>query len=117
MIDTPPLTTKLYAPPLRPGLVPRPRLVERMHLVITSHTAPPLPLSRLRARSQLTDLRSADLRFTLDKATAFPSQVMRLNLPADDLAVLEGRIAGLRMAAIAVPDKAMRSRPRLLTDV
>ncbi len=65
-------------------------LPPQMHQVIASRIVPPLPLSRLRARNQLTDLRSADLRFTLDKATAFLNQVMCLNLPADDLAVLEG---------------------------
>ncbi len=34
-----------------------------MHLVILSRTDPPLPLARLRARSQLIEIREADLRF------------------------------------------------------
>ncbi len=35
-----------------------------MHLVIATREDPPLPLARLRARSQLTELRLADLRFS-----------------------------------------------------
>ena len=47
------------------------RLPRRMHLVIASRAEPPLALSRLRARGELTELRAADLRFTLDEASAF----------------------------------------------
>ena len=39
-------------------------LPENVHLVIASRTDPPLPLARLRARGQMTELRAADLRFT-----------------------------------------------------
>ncbi len=35
-----------------------------MHLVIATREDPSLPLARLRARGQLTELRAADLRFT-----------------------------------------------------
>ncbi len=38
-------------------------LPPQMHLVIASRTDPQLPLSRLRAQNQLTELRAADLRF------------------------------------------------------
>jgi len=78
----------------------------QMHLIIASRTDPPLPLSRLRARNQLTELRSADLRFTLDEAAAFLNQVMLLGLSAADVAALEklteGWIAGLQMAALSM---------------
>src|SRR5947209_3501103 len=36
----------------------------QMHLVIATREDPQLPLARLRARGQLTELRAADLRFT-----------------------------------------------------
>jgi LuxR family maltose regulon positive regulatory protein len=39
-------------------------LPPQMHLVVASRTDPPLPLARLRAQGQLTELRAADLRFT-----------------------------------------------------
>jgi LuxR family maltose regulon positive regulatory protein len=58
------------------------------------------------ARSQSTELRAADLRFTPSEAAAFLNQVMGLNLTADDIAALETRtegwIAGLQLAAISL---------------
>src|SRR6516165_4489630 len=41
-----------------------------LRLVLASRSDPPLPLARLRARGQLTELRAADLRFTVDEAAA-----------------------------------------------
>ena len=77
-----------------------------MHLVIATREDPPLPLARLRARGQLTELRAADLRFTPAEAADFLNQVMGLNLSAEDIAALEARtegwIAGLQLAAISM---------------
>jgi len=42
-----------------------------MHLVIATREDPDLPLARLRARDQLTELRVTDLRFTLSEAASF----------------------------------------------
>jgi LuxR family maltose regulon positive regulatory protein len=81
-------------------------LPAQLHLVITSREDPALPLSRLRARRQLTELRAADLRFTPSEAAEFLNQVMGLHLSAEDLAVLEDRtegwIAGLQLAALSM---------------
>jgi LuxR family transcriptional regulator, maltose regulon positive regulatory protein len=78
----------------------------RMHLVIATREDPPLPLARLRARDQLTELRAADLRFTPDETAAFLNQAMGLELAAAELATLEARtegwIAGLHLAALAL---------------
>ena len=41
-------------------------LPPQMHLVLSSRSDPPLPLSRLRARGQLVELRLSDLRFSMD---------------------------------------------------
>jgi LuxR family maltose regulon positive regulatory protein len=85
----------------------------QMHLVIATREDPPFPLARLRARSQLTELRAADLRFTPSEAAEFLNRVMGLNLTVDDIAALEARtegwIAGLQLAAISMrghPDAA-----------
>src|SRR5215207_7973708 len=43
----------------------------RMHLVIATREDPHLPLARLRARGQLSELRAADLRFTTPEAVEF----------------------------------------------
>jgi LuxR family maltose regulon positive regulatory protein len=81
-------------------------LPPQMHLVIASREDPHLPLARLRARGQLTELRAADLRFTPTEAAEFLNRVMGLNLPAEDVAALEKRtegwIAGLQLAALSM---------------
>jgi LuxR family transcriptional regulator, maltose regulon positive regulatory protein len=81
-------------------------LPPQLHLVIATREDPALPLARLRARGQLTELRAADLRFTPSEAADFLNQVMGLNLTADDIAALETRtegwIAGLQLAAISL---------------
>jgi len=81
-------------------------LPPQIHLVIATREDPHLPLARLRARGQLTELRSADLRFTPVEAAEFLKQVMGLNLSAKDITTLETRtegwIAGLQMAALSM---------------
>jgi LuxR family maltose regulon positive regulatory protein len=81
-------------------------LPPQMHLLISSRADPTLPLARLRARDQLTELRTDDLRFSAEEAAAFLKQVMGLSLSAEDVAVLETRtegwIAGLQLAALSV---------------
>jgi hypothetical protein len=51
-----------------------------MHLVITTREDPDLPLARLRARDQLTEISAADLRFTHEETDAFLRSVMGLEL-------------------------------------
>ncbi|RPI96181.1 MAG: LuxR family transcriptional regulator, partial [Chloroflexi bacterium] len=81
-------------------------LPPQMHLVIATREDPHLPLARLRAQGQLTELRAADLRFSPAEAAEFLNQVMGLTLSAEDIAALEARtegwIAGLQMAALAL---------------
>ena len=69
-------------------------LPPQMHLVIATREDPPLPLARLRARGQLTELRVTDLRFTPSEAAEFLNQVMGLNLSAEEVAALETRTEG-----------------------
>jgi LuxR family transcriptional regulator, maltose regulon positive regulatory protein len=82
------------------------RLPPQMHLVIATREDPHVPLARLRAQDQLTELRPADLRFTLAEAAGFLNQIMGLNLLPEDIAALENRtegwIAGLQLAAISM---------------
>jgi LuxR family maltose regulon positive regulatory protein len=81
-------------------------LPPKMHLAIATREDPQLPLARLRARGQLSELRAADLRFTPSEAAEFFNRVMGLNLLADDIAALETRtegwITGLQMAALSM---------------
>lgn len=81
-------------------------LPPQMHVVIATREDPQLPLARLRARNQMTELRIADLRFTPDEAAEFLNSVMGLNLSADHITALETRtegwIAGLQLAALSM---------------
>ncbi|MBV7336135.1 LuxR C-terminal-related transcriptional regulator [Chloroflexi bacterium TSY] len=94
-------------------------LPSQMHLVVTTREDPQLPLARYRARGQLTELRAADLRFTLEEATGFLNEVMDLNLEAKEIAALETRtegwIAGLQMAALALQGLSMQRRTDIAT--
>ncbi|MAS33655.1 MAG: helix-turn-helix transcriptional regulator [Anaerolineaceae bacterium] len=78
----------------------------QMHIVITTREDPRLPVARLRARSQLTELRAADLRFTPEEAAEFLNNAMGLSLSPEDIIALEQRtegwIAGLQLAAISM---------------
>ena len=81
-------------------------LPPQTHMVIITREDPNLPLARLRARGQLTELRATDLRFTQAEAAEFLNQVMGLSLSEEDIAALEvrteGWIAGLQLAAISM---------------
>ncbi|MFN2272024.1 MAG: LuxR family transcriptional regulator, partial [Anaerolineae bacterium] len=81
-------------------------LPRQVHLVIATRADPALPIARLRARGQLTELRADDLRFTNEEVAAFLNEVMGLNLQLDDIVALEARtegwISGLHLAALSM---------------
>jgi len=80
-----------------------------MHQVIVTREDPPLPISRLRARGQVEEVRQDDLRFTLAEATEFLHRVMGLDLAVDEIATLESRTegwaAGLQLAALSLQER------------
>ena len=77
-----------------------------MHLVLVSRTDPALPLSRLRARGQLLEIRVDQLRFSEGEIAHFFNEIMRLNLSDGDVSAIETRtegwIAGLQLAGLAL---------------
>ena len=81
-------------------------LPSQMHLVIITREDPQLPLARLRASGQLTELRINDLRFTLSESAEFLNQLMGLELSVQNIEALETRtegwIAGLQLAGISM---------------
>lgn len=81
-------------------------LPRSVHLAICSRADVPWSLSRLRAGGQITELRSADLRFSTEEVSEFLNRVMQLNLSAENLLALEERtegwIAGLQLAALSM---------------
>ena len=77
-----------------------------LHLLISSRVDPDLPLARLRARGQLTEIRAADLRFTRADVGIFLGQVLGFPLAEDEVLALERRtegwVAGLQIAALSL---------------
>ena len=85
-------------------------LPPQLHIVLATRADPPMPLARLRARGQLIEVRASDLRFSAEEASAFLRTIMDVDLPPEQIAVLERRtegwIAGLQLAALALRDSA-----------
>ena len=81
-----------------------------LHLVLATRADPPLPLARLRAGGQLTELRAADLRFTPEEATALLRETAGPDLPEAAVVALEARtegwVAGLQLAALSLRGQA-----------
>jgi LuxR family maltose regulon positive regulatory protein len=81
-------------------------LPSRMHIILLTRSDPALPLARLRACGQLTEIRAADLRFSVEEAAGFLNQTMGLALTRDQVTALEARsegwIAGLQLAALSM---------------
>ncbi len=82
----------------------------QMHVMIATRADPSLPLSRLRARDQLAEIRENDLRFTGTEAAEFLTRVMGLDLRGEELAAMEQRTegwaAGLQLAALSLREQA-----------
>lgn len=81
-------------------------LPPNVHVVVSTRADPPIPLARLRARGQLIEIRSGDLRFSAEEASAYLNEVMDLGLTADSVVNLESRtegwIAALQLAALSL---------------
>ncbi len=86
---------------------------QQLCLVLITRADPPLPLTRLRARGQLVELRQSDLSFTFAEAAEFVNQTMDLALSPEQVTVLEtqteGWIAGLQLATISMRSEKDRS--------
>jgi LuxR family maltose regulon positive regulatory protein len=81
-------------------------LPAQVHLVVSTRADPALPLSRLRARGQLVEIRAADLRFTPEEVATYLNEVNALGLSTEDVVTLEARTEGwaaaLQLAALSL---------------
>jgi LuxR family maltose regulon positive regulatory protein len=77
-----------------------------LHLVLTSRIDPPIPLTGLRARGVLNEIRTQSLRFTPEETASFLSQTQLDLRSQDELRLLEERFegwpAGLHLAALSL---------------
>ncbi len=81
-------------------------LPPNVRLVLAGRQDPPLPVARLRARGQLTELRADDLRFDRSDAAAMLTALVAApiddRLADDALARSEGWAAGLQLTGLAL---------------
>ncbi|MEN8172563.1 MAG: LuxR C-terminal-related transcriptional regulator [Chloroflexota bacterium] len=79
---------------------------KKMHLVISGRADPPWPTSRLRIRGDVLEMRSQEMRFSMEETAIFLHNYKELALSQNEIAALEKRtegwIAGLQMAAISM---------------
>jgi LuxR family maltose regulon positive regulatory protein len=85
-------------------------LPANVHVVLSTRVDPPLPLARLRAGGDLTELRIADLGFTDAEALRLLRDAMGLDLTPQDAQRLwertEGWAAGLVLAGLSLRGRA-----------
>jgi LuxR family transcriptional regulator, maltose regulon positive regulatory protein len=77
-----------------------------VHLILSTRQDPPLPLSVLRARGEMGEIRVPELRFTPEEVALFMRQAVESPLEEQEIAFLaertEGWPAGLRLAALTL---------------
>jgi LuxR family transcriptional regulator, maltose regulon positive regulatory protein len=82
----------------------------RSRIVLTSRADPRLPVSRWRGRGWLAELRQRDLALTLPETAGLFTALGEHRLTTSDIEVLwrhsEGWVAGLRLAAAGLKDRA-----------
>jgi LuxR family maltose regulon positive regulatory protein len=85
-------------------------LPQSMHLTLVTRTDPRLPLVGWRACREMSEIRSADLRFTSEEAHALLEGTAGRELDPETMRLLEskteGWVVGLRLAALS-----LRTRP------
>jgi LuxR family maltose regulon positive regulatory protein len=86
------------------------RMPENLHLVLATRSDPILPLARLRASGELSEVRTDDLRFEAGEADHLLTDVLGLDLAHADIQLLhrrtEGWAAGLYLAALSLAGRA-----------
>jgi LuxR family maltose regulon positive regulatory protein len=85
-----------------------------LHLVLLSREDPALPVARLRANNQLTEIRASELRFSRAEAAQFLNSALGLSLENHNIRTLadrtEGWITGLQLAGLSIRGRADPSR-------
>lgn len=79
-----------------------------LRLIITSRVRSHLPVSRMRARDELTEIDSQDMRFDVSESRAFLLETCGLDLDDTHVASLEqttdGWVVGLQLASLSLRD-------------
>lgn len=85
-------------------------LPQNLHLLLITRTTPPLPLARLRAAGELTEIAAPELRFSSSETAAFLTQATAHPFQPDEIMEVESHVegwaAGLRLLALALEGRA-----------
>ncbi len=85
-------------------------LPSQLHIIISTRTDPFLSLSRLRACGQVLEVRTEQLRCTVEETKAFFQDVMSIHLPDKTIQAItvrtEGWLVGLRLLGLSLSDQA-----------
>jgi LuxR family maltose regulon positive regulatory protein len=81
-------------------------LPPQLHIILATRADPPLPLSLLRARGEVLEVRTNQLRCTQEEVMAFLKEVMGIQLPKDIIqevtARTEGWLVGLQLLGLSL---------------
>jgi LuxR family maltose regulon positive regulatory protein len=76
------------------------------HLIIVGRRDPPLPIASLRAQSQLIEIRTEDLCFSVAETETLLNRLLEIQIDASTAAAVakktEGWVTGLRLAALSM---------------
>ncbi|HEX3642640.1 MAG TPA: AAA family ATPase, partial [Ktedonobacteraceae bacterium] len=82
------------------------RLPAQLHIVLSTRAAPPLPLPLLRARQRALEVRTDQLRCTVEETGTFFQQVMGIQFPDETIQQVtvrtEGWLVGLQLLALSL---------------
>ncbi len=82
----------------------------RAHIILATRSEPALPLARWRARDELVEIRTRDLRCTDEETALFFAEVMHLKLSVPVVQEMnqraEGWMAGLQLIGLALRNQA-----------
>ncbi len=85
-------------------------LPPQLHIIVATRADPPLPLPLLRAQRHALEVRTDQLRCTLEETRAFFQEVMSLQLPDEVIQDVrdrtEGWLVGLQLLGLSLPERA-----------
>jgi LuxR family maltose regulon positive regulatory protein len=85
------------------------RLPPQLHLILATRADPPLPLSLLRERRRLLEVRTEQLRCTMQETRAFFQDVVGIQLSDQTIQEVtvrtEGWLVGLHLLALSLPEQ------------
>ena len=85
-------------------------LPPQLHIILATRADPPLPLPLLRAQRHALEVRTDQLRCTLEETKTFFQEVMSLRLPDEVIQEIkdrtEGWLVGLQLLGLSLPERA-----------